>query len=115
MSTMTRENRIMIYGPKTDETFNRGFRDSAAEAKAAALVWKQRFEPRASTGKGEEYKITHGWVMALVNGGKMKRQFSVYHGKVDAQLADRRHVSDAPTLAEAKDMAEADNSKRQAG
>jgi hypothetical protein len=100
----------MIYGPKTDETLNH----SAAEAKAAALVWKQRFKPRASTGNGEEYKITHRWVMLLVSGGKRKRQFSVYHGRVDAQLADRRHVGDAPTLAEAKVIAEADNSKRQA-
>jgi hypothetical protein len=52
--------------------------------------------------------------MLLVSGGKRKRQFSVYHGRVDAQLADRRHVGDAPTLAEAKVIAEADNSKRQA-
>jgi hypothetical protein len=45
-------------------------------AQAAALVWKQRFEPRASTGKGEEYKITHGWVTPFVGGSKTKRQFS---------------------------------------
>jgi hypothetical protein len=83
--------------------------------KAATLVWKQRFEPRASTGNGDEYKITHGWLMPPVGGGKTKRQFSVYHGRAEAHLADRRRIGDAPTLAEAKAIAEADNAKRQAG
>jgi hypothetical protein len=84
-------------------------------SKAAALVWKQRFEPHALTGNGEEYKITHGWTKSPIGGGKKKRQFSVYHGRIDGQLADRRRVGDAPTLAQAKAIAEADNAKRQAG
>ena len=80
-------------------------------AKAATLVWKQRFDPRASTSNGEEYKITHGWVMPSTGGGKTKRQFSVYHGRVDAQLADCRRVGEAPTLAGAKAIAEADHAR----
>jgi hypothetical protein len=84
------------------------------DVKAATLVWKQRFEPRASTGKGEEYKITHGWLMLPVGRGKRKRQFSVYHGRADAQLADRRRVGGAPTLAGAKAIAEADYAQQQA-
>jgi hypothetical protein len=87
-------------------------REAEPGAKAAALVWKQRFEPHAPAGNGEEYRITHGWTMSPIGGGKKKRQFSVYHGGVDAQLADRRRVGDAPTLAEAKAIAEADNAKR---
>jgi hypothetical protein len=74
-------------------------------------VWKQRFDPRASTGNGKEYKITHGWVMPPTGGSKTRRQFIVYHGRVDAQLADRRHVGYAPTLSEAKAIAQATRSR----
>jgi hypothetical protein len=63
-------------------------RGAEPDVNAARLVWKQRFQPRASTGNGEEYKITHGWLMLPVGGGKTKRQFSVYHGRAEAQLAD---------------------------
>ena len=84
-------------------------------AQAAALVWKQRFEPRASTGNGEEYKITHGWVTPPIGGSKTKRQFNVCHGRVDSELADRRRVGDALTLRGAKAIAEADYAKRDAG
>jgi hypothetical protein len=87
---------------------------SEPEAQAAALLWKQRFEPCASTGNGEEYKITHGWRTPPIGGSKTKRQFCVYHGRVDSQLADRRRVGDAPTLAGAKAIAEADYAKRDA-
>jgi hypothetical protein len=51
--------------------------------------------------------------MPLIGGGKMKRQFSVYHGRVNAPLADRRRVGDVLTLAEAKAIAEADHAKQQ--
>jgi hypothetical protein len=53
--------------------------------------------------------------MPPIGGRKTKRQFNVYHGGIDAQLADRRRVGHAPTLAEAKAIAEADCAKRQAG
>jgi hypothetical protein len=78
-------------------------------------VWKHRFEPRASTGNGEEYQITHGWGLSSTGGSKRKRQFEVYHGRIDAQLAVRRRVGQASTLAEAKAIAQAYYAKRETG
>jgi hypothetical protein len=95
--------------------------DAAAQQAAApkakrkpttALVWTDGNLSTATVGGGEEYAIRKSLLFDIFGDRDNETIFSVYFGRFDVPLDDRRKVGKAATLDEAKDIAQRHNAAK---
>jgi hypothetical protein len=60
----------------------------------------------AAVGGGEEYAIDHSFLFDIFGDGSLKDNFSVYFGRADVPVRDRRKIGEAATLDKAKAIAQ---------
>jgi hypothetical protein len=80
------------------------------QAKDGALKWRgtpgSRGIVTATVSGGEEYAIDRSFLFDIFGDGSLKDNFSVYLGRADVPVRDRRKIGAAATFDKAKDIAE---------